>query len=210
MPALDIQRKIAATAFIHDIGKMSPDTSSLTKRVDDFVYFSVPNHPSIGSDYIRGTKTLPILDKNMNQAGSLNIPNLLGELGFQSDEDIEMLAKIIDLHWEFGNYLQRWRGYDDIETVTAFIKRVGSNEPFSFFFALLIVSVADVLASQPYGMNNLTAELNHHSRFFPFISNVPKKYRGGDIADATAAKRNAFGERILDWVLEKSGIMEVE
>lgn len=91
----------------------------------------------------------------------------------------------------------------------AYIEHVGSHEPFTFFYALMIVSVADVLASQPYGMNNLTAELNHHSRFFPFISNVPKKYRGGDLADVTAEKRNAFAERVLDRVLERGETMEV-
>lgn len=205
-PGLDIQRKIAATAFIHDIGKMAPDNNKLTKRISDFVYFSVPEHPIIGGDYIRGTKPFPFLDKNMNQVGSFDIQKLLNELGFQNDEDIRVLAKIIDLHWELGNYIQKWNEDTDLETVDGYINHVGSDETFAFFYALLIVSVADVLASQPYGMNNLTAELNHHSRFFPFISNVPKKYRGGDLADATAEKRNAFCERILNRVLERNGI----
>jgi hypothetical protein len=138
--------------------------------------------------------------------------NLLGELGFRQ-EDLGIVAKVIDLHWEMGNYIQKWQGHDDLKTVDAYIDHVGSHEPFTFFYALIIVSIADVLASQPYGMNNLTAELNHHSRFFPFISNVPKKYRGGDLADVTAEKRNAFAERVLDRVIEKQrqqNIMEVE
>jgi len=202
IPDLDTQKKIAATAFIHDIGKMAPNNDRVTKRSHDCVYFSIPEHPEIGGDYIRGTRPLPILDKNMKQIGSFKIYDLLGELGFRQ-EDLPILAKIIDLHWELGNYIQRWQGYDDLKTVDAYIDHVGSHEPFTFFYALIIVSVADVLASQPYGMNNLTAELNHHSRFFSFISNVPKKYRGGDLADVTAEKRNSFAERVLDRVLEK-------
>lgn len=204
IPDLDIQKKIAATAFIHDIGKMAPTSDRVTKRSHDCVYFSIPDHPEIGGDYIRGTRPLPILDKNMKQIGSFKIYDLLGELGFRQ-EDLPILAKIIDLHWVLGNYIQRWQGYDDLKTVDDYIDHVGSYEPFTFFYALVIVSVADVLASQPYGMNNLTAELNHHSRFFPFISNVPKKYRGGDLADVTAEKRNAFAERVLDRVLERQG-----
>jgi hypothetical protein len=202
IPDLDIQKKIAATAFIHDIGKMAPNNDHVTKRRHECVYFSIPDHPGIGGDYIRGTRPLPILDENMRQIGSFKIYDLLGELGFRQ-EDLPVLAKIIDLHWELGNYIERWQGYDDLNTVDAYVDHVGSHEPFAFFYALVVVSVADVLASQPYGINNLTAELNHHSRFFPFISNVPKKYRGGDLADVTAEKRNAFAERVLDRVLER-------
>jgi hypothetical protein len=202
IPDLDVQKKIAAAAFIHDIGKMAPNSAHVTKRSHDCVYFSIPDHPEIGGDYIRGTRPLPILDENMKQIGAFKIYDLLGELGFRQ-EDLHALTKIIDLHWELGNYIQRWQGPDDLKTVDEYIDRVGPYEPVTFFYALIIVSVADVLASQPYGMNNLTAELNHHSRFFPFISNVPKKYRGGDLADATAEKRNAFTERVMDRVLER-------
>lgn len=212
IPDTDTQKLIAAIAFIHDIGKMAPNSANVTKRSHDYVYFSIPDHPEIGGDYIRGTRPLPIIDKNMNQIGSFNMYNLLGELGFRQ-EDLGIVAKVIDLHWEMGNYIQKWQGHDDLKTVDAYIDHVGSHEPFTFFYALIIVSIADVLASQPYGMNNLTAELNHHSRFFPFISNVPKKYRGGDLADVTAEKRNAFAERVLDRVIEKQrqqNIMEVE
>ena len=202
IPDIDIQKKIAAAAFIHDIGKMDPNSKHTIKRRHDYVYFSIPEHPKTGGEYIRGTRSLPILDANMNQKGSFKINDLLGELGFKQ-EDIQILAKIIDLHWELGNYIKKWKGPQDIKTVDEYIDYVGSDEPITFFYALVIVSVADVLASQPYGINNLTAELNHHSRFFPFISNVPKKYRGGNLADLTAKKRNAFVEHVLDRVIQR-------
>lgn len=202
IPSLDIQKKIAALAFIHDIGKMAPNNENVVKRKQDCVYFSIPEHPQIGSDYILGLQHLPLLDDNMNQVGFLNIVNLLSELGFM-EADIPGAAKIVDLHWEFGSYLQMWKGFHDMATVDAYINRVGNDEPFAFFYALIIVSVADILASQPYGVNNLTAELNHHSRFFSFISNVPKKYRGGDLVDVTSEKRNSFSDCILKRVYER-------
>lgn len=200
-PSQETQKKIVASALIHDIGKMAPYNDKVTKRTHDCIYFSIPEHPEIGGSYIRGERDLPILDRNMNQIASFDMEILLSELGFD-DSDRNNLAKLIDLHWEFGNYLQKWKGGDDMETVDAYINHVGEYERPMFFFALVVVSIADILASQPYGVNNLTAELNHHSRFFPFISNVPKKYRGGNLADATAEKRNAFAERVLDRVIE--------
>ena len=209
IPDIEVQKKIAATAFIHDIGKMAPNNDRVSKRSNDCVYFSIPEHPVIGGDYIRGTRLLPILGENMKEIGSFNIFNLLGELGFK-EEDLSTVAKIIDLHWDFGSYCQKWQDYTDLKTVDEYIDHVGENESFTLFYALVVVSVADILASQPYGMNNLTAELNHNSRFFPFISNVPKKYRGGDIADETACKRNAFAERVLDRVLERKGSNTLE
>jgi hypothetical protein len=203
IPDIETQKKIAASAFIHDIGKMTPNSKHVVKRNNEYIYFSIPDHPKIGGDYIRGTQSLPILNKNLEQIGTFNINGLLTELGFKQ-QDFSNLAKIIDLHWELGNYINKWSGPGDLKTVDEYINHVGSKQSFVFFYSLIVVSTADVLASQPYGMNNLTAELNHKSRFFPFITNVPKKYRGGDVADITSERRNAFSESVLDRVLEKS------
>lgn len=199
-PTIDIQKKIATIAFIHDIGKMIE--SETIKRKHDRIYYSIPNHPQIGGDYIRGTRKLPLVDSTMNVIGHFDIQLLLKALGLR-ESDISFVAKIIDLHWEFGNYLNSWEKNEfDKVIINKFIDKVGRNEPFIFFFALIIVSIADVLASQPFGVNNLTSELNHHSRFFPFIKNVPKKYRGGNISDSQASIRNMFAEKILDTVKE--------
>jgi hypothetical protein len=195
VPKKNDQMRIAAAAFLHDIGKMVPEEE--LKRSNDYIYYSVPDHPRIGGDYIRGKRPLPLLDGNMNKIGIFDIQSLLASFGFRQ-EHVEFLANIVDLHWEFGKYLQKWKDPEDIETVDAFINLVKkSNSTFDFMYALIIISVADVLASQPFNENNLTVELNHHSKFFPFISNVPKKYRGGNIADQTAVKRNLFAETIL-------------
>jgi hypothetical protein len=203
IPNIDLQKRIATTALIHDIGKMTPDNPNSVKRSDEIISFSNPGHIKSGGDFIRGIRPLPILNENMKQIGVFNMKALLNDLGFQTDREIEDVAKILDLHYEFGKHLMKWQGYDDSQTVENFIKTVG-DESFEFFYSLIIVSVADIMASQPFGSNNLTAELKHSSRFFPFINNVPKKYRGSDFSDATAEKRNLFSERILERVLLKS------
>lgn len=195
-PSVSEQRKIAAAAFLHDIGKIVPEATSAHRRKHDYVYFGIPEHPQIGADYILGKKPLYILDKDMNKTGVLNMPELLTALGFEK-EDYEALAKIVELHWDFGYYLNMWKGLNDQTTVNNFINKVGEGRSFYFFYALIIVSIADILATQPFNQNNLTAELNHHSKFFPFIANVPKKYRGGNIADLTANKRELFADIIL-------------
>lgn len=195
VPEKSDQMRIAAAAFLHDIGKMAPEEEFM--RTNDYVYYSVPSHPKIGGEYIRSKRALPILDRNMNKIGIFDMQQLLASFGFQ-EEHIEFLANIVDLHWDFGNYLQRWKDPSDTQTVDDFISHVKkTNETFGFMYALIIISVSDILASQPFNQNNLTAELNHHSKFFPFISNVPKKYRGGNISDQTALKRNLFAETIL-------------
>jgi len=206
-PNLETQRQIAAAAFLHDIGKMYP--TGQHKRSHDFIYYDIKDHPKIGGDYIRGTKSLPLVDENMNQIGVFDVPALLAAFGF-GKQDIPSLASIVDLHWEFGHYLQKWKGVGDMGTIKEFINHIGIHRPFIFFYSLIIVSIADVLASQPFGKNNLTAELNHHSKFFPFIANVPKKYRGGNIADKTAARRNLFAELILKQVTKMDMEMEIE
>jgi len=197
VPDVATQRKIAAAAFLHDIGKMAPDKNQ--KRKHDYIYYSIKDHPTIGAEYIRGSTPLPLLDGDMRKRGVFDVPALLAAFGIEKD-DIESLADIVDLHWEFGSFLQKWKGPNDMNTVNEFIERVGKERPFGFFYSLIVVSIADILASQPFGENNLTAELNHHSKFYPFISNVPKKYRGGRIADRTATQRNMFADIILKQV----------
>ena len=101
-------------------------------------------------------------------------------------------------HWEFGYHLRDYQPGDD-RYVNKFIEKVG-KKPFGFYFSLIIISIADILGSQPFGMNNLTVEMNHKSKFLPFIRNVPKKYSGGNVADLNAESREKFAEAILDKV----------
>jgi len=203
---LDIQKKIAAAAFLHDIGKMAPQEAF--KRKHDYIYYSIPTHPKIGSEYINGTRKLPLLDRNMKKVGVFDVSKLIHTFGFVNDSDISLLSKIVDLHWEFGPLAIKWKGDGDMVTVKKYISKVGNNETFLLFISLVIISMADILASQPYGIDNLKSSGNHTSRFFPFIKNVPKKYRGAFTNGKAKMKRNLFALSILDTVLPKDVSMK--
>lgn len=172
---------ISGIAFIHDIGKMTPDNNNMHKRKSDMIYFAIPEHPQIGGDYIRKTKQLPFLDQDLNQLGFFNTDDLLLALGMDLNFR-DSIAKIIDLHWEFGNFLRIYNENKNESLINSFIETVG-NENLFFYHALIIISIADIMASQPYGMNDLNDKLNRESIFFPFIKNMPKNYRGGNIAE---------------------------
>lgn len=191
----DIKR-IAAVAFIHDIGKMDP--ANCTKRKHDMIYFSLPDHPNIGAEYILGTRPLVKLDKDMNVVGNFDVPRLLTLLGFKPDE-FTGVAMVIKHHWQFGESLQKYKGIGDKKTAQEYLSIVGEglSLPFLYYYTLVVVSAADVLASQPYGKGDLTKDLNRKSIFFPFISNVPKKYKGGRVAEKSAIKRREFAKEIL-------------
>ncbi len=194
------QKEVAAIAFIHDIGKMTITDPKVTVRKHDVVFSSLPSHPKLGGDYIRGDKQLPVLDGDMKQIGFLDVNLLLDALGL-SDMNRHELAKIVDLHWQFGAAFRRISddSFPSLDLAAdIFINVCGVNESVKFYAYLVIVSMADILASQPYGMNNLTVELNHRSKFFPFIANVPKKYRGGNVADLNADRRVKFATLIMD------------
>jgi len=186
---VSFSKKIVAIALLHDIGKMNPFHSKTERRESDFIYFSIKDHPEIGGQYIRGTKQMPVLNlKTLEVEKFFNVKKLFNELGLDYSTELETVAKMIDLHWQLGILMY------DPDGVNKYLSLLNSSK--DFIFAILVISIADILASQPYGLNNLTAELNHHSKFFPFISNVPRKYKGGNIADTSAEKRKEFVNKI--------------
>lgn len=179
-------KKIVAIALLHDIGKMAPQSTRMQKQKSKFIYFSIPEHPKLGGDYIRGTKQMPVLNsKTLEIERSFNIPKLFNELELDYSTELETTAKMIDLHWDLGNLM-----YKGLSGVDEYLSLVIEDK--RFLYGLLVVSIADILASQPYGVNNLTAELNHHSKYFPYISNVPRKYKGGNVVDTSAETRKTF------------------
>ncbi len=185
------QQTIAALAFIHDLGKMDPDKTR--KREKDCVYFRIPEHPKVGAEYIMGTRRMPLLDKNVNTAGYFDIDKLLTALGFDL-ADKKSIAKIVSLHMEFGRLLNEFNRGDESGAVNRFIAKVGERSLF-FYFALLVVSAADIFASQPY-IGKFDGD-NKKSLFFPFITNRPKKYRGGELKPAIVKAQKRFADAIM-------------
>lgn len=196
------QRRIAAIAFLHDIGKMTVDPKYVTVRERDVVYYVIPEHPTMGGDYLRGVAAVPILDDDMKVVDTLDVRNLMIILGLNYDK-VAKYASMIDFHWEMGKAVKNLTiassPADYLKAAKDYIKLVG-DKGYTYYYALLRVSQADVMATQPFGAGRLTPSLNVSSIFFPFVKNVPKKYRGGNVAEISFAVIEEFIKTVLNVV----------
>lgn len=188
----------AFCAFIHDIGKMYPDGAKKNEARKNFRYFSISNHPWIGAQYILGELGLPVYDANLNLIGYLNIKKLFEGFGFKYETYKAYVATVVNMHWDFGEMVRQlnesnWDADLAHNLSVAYLQKIkstynpGKNELVNCLYSCLVVSIADVLGSQPYGVGRLEDpavighRLNKQSYFFPWLTNMPKKYRGGNI-----------------------------
>lgn len=165
----------------------------------NFVYFDVPDHPEVGAQYlIKGE--LPLVDPNtLTVTGSLKLFDLTKELGVDTDK-LYIIASMVALHWLYGsevvsklnqgvnpqNVYDRYV-YMCVEKLSTLnlLQYYKQKQYILFMFqGLILMSIADVLAMQPYGQKRLEEKLhssiNAKSKFFP-VTNVSKVYRGNDI-----------------------------
>jgi len=200
------KRFVATAAFLHDIGKMCPEKSEAS-RPDGFVYYSIPTHPKIGGDYIRGERDLPVVDpKTMKITGIFDVKALLDALGV-SDGAVEWLARIVDLHWLLGTYVSEGKtGPSDRD---AYIDQLSFREadgsrlnPYIYYYAVITVSRADVMASQSFGGRM------KQSQYLPFLSNVPKRYRGGNVAVKSEIVRQNFCRDVFEELKRRHRVAE--
>ena len=98
-------RAIAFSAFIHDLGKMDPSDVNVKKNVQQkfFVFFAVPDHPSIGMDYISGKKQLPLFNQNLEPEGNLDIVKFFADMGVDYSKYNIFVGMIILYHKVFGD-----------------------------------------------------------------------------------------------------------
>lgn len=211
-----IMRLVGFTAFIHDIGKVAPNANGVKVNTirKQFVYFDIKEHPTIGSDYLLGHVQFPMLhtDLSTDTTNQLNMKKLFEEFGcVYNPVHVVFVATIIELHWIFGSDVVRVyneRGKTDAlfnDLMVKYIKTVwkvfakyyplSSDRKdeerkmvyLSTLVGVIVVSTADVLGSQAYGIGALergvSGELNKRSELFPFISNLPKKYRGSNLGE---------------------------
>ena len=228
-PFVDLPELTAFTAFIHDIGKMSPaDTIPNTHPLaKGFKYFSIKKHPLLGKEYIMGTRELPVVDDNLNPIGPLSIKDLFGAFGINW-EHRSLVAAVVDVHWEFGMTLKELnaaRAVNISEADTSLAPVLAKKYVNDFYqkfkeispslneatflnglYVALVVSMADIMGTQPYGVNRLKkklgkgALLNKASRYFPYITNVPKKYRGGNVAELSQV--HTVGKNLADYIMK--------
>lgn len=194
---------IAVTAFLHDIGKMDPVNSKCVKRVG-CLYFDLPNHPQLGADYVSGKKLLPILDEAtlLPTGEHFALKRLIKALSMNRIDvsNAYLMADMTDLikfHWTLGGHVINVANgsYPAVEA-KAFLNEIGERS-LAFVCVLLMISTADVLASQPYGVGKLPPRLNYSSTYMPFISNMPKKYKGGNCGTTSEPQRTALIKEII-------------
>jgi hypothetical protein len=186
-----LAKVITATSFIHDIGKMAP--WKCYKREHDLIYFAIKEHPQFGKEFINGTRNLPLLDMDMKEVGIFDVKKLLIRLGIQ-EIDINHIADLVGHHWDFGAFLIQY-SKGNTNAVDAYIDFIGRTRSWEYFYSLIIISMADVMSAQPFigaGSKNIT------SKYFPEITNLPKRYQGSNLAVKQAIVREEFATLILD------------
>ena len=208
----NIKRIIAFAAFIHDIGKMAYkiDPTIVYNRLrKKFIYFDVKEHMKYGADFIK-SGIFPVYDDNGNNTTNININTLFSKFNIELKYK-ELIIMIITLHWDFGNILRTFndvlKATSDEKTASNAISKLVDDYLNSVYTmmkpanietfgvcvsSLLIVSISDSLATQPYGIDRITNKkiiagslgflsLNKQSLYFPFLTNMPKNYNGRNL-----------------------------
>ena len=198
-----------------------------------FIYHEIVDHPTVGSQLLfadianpdRGWGTgIPIYDydngdlvfsgeyltiEELKQSFFFGFGGLKGGLFWD-----KCLQCVIALHYEFGvNCLNEYnKNPGNIDAIcNQFIQKcitcIGPPNKellLCMVYMLLVVSCADILACQPYGVNRLSSvsnpaqfneyqDINKTSSTFHFISNMPKQYRGGNINIVSQVTTNGYG-----------------
>ena len=206
------QRQLVAAALLVDIGLMNP-SAALVRR-HDVVYLDPPgDYYRTSIEYIRNLRALPLLDDDMRQTGTLDMNELLMELGIVPSNAVAMntIITAIQYHSVFLSVFNRI-GVDltPRDATLAFINETNPNRPLAFYYTIATVALASVYARQPYGIDNLTRtpqsssllgnivhELNTRSTTFPIISNMPRKYRGSTFSTLRSIDLKDFYDNIL-------------
>ncbi len=230
------RKTIAFSSFVHDIGKMSPPHCEQNNKTNKFIYFSIEQHAQIGYEYIIGKRNLPVFDQQLNRVGEMTSDQLLTAFGIdlKYKRDIalaikfhwelgSMLQKInnpgpeqnqIDefakkhklLNQKQDDIRMDYYAIKYLNMILEEVQGISKPELLGIIYMVGVVSLADINASQPYGVERLTKlrpgqDLNKQSSFFPFISNVPKLYRGGNVA--VVSNINIRGVHFVNVLLEK-------
>jgi len=208
----NIKVVIAFAAFIHDIGKMAytKDPSIVYNNLrKKFIYYDVKDHMIYGSEYIN-SGVFPLYDDNGKKISDININILFNKFNIPLKYK-QLISMIIRMHWDFGNILKTYNTEVEktsdtnkagvaigglvesyLDNIYTMMKPKDIDSFVICISSLLIVSIADNLATQPYGINRINnkkivpgsagaVSLNKHSLYFPFITNMPKNYKGWNL-----------------------------
>ena len=208
----NIKKVIAFAAFIHDIGKMAYKKDPLivyNNLRKKFIYFDVKDHMLYGAEFI-SSGIFPIYDDNAVHTTDINIDILFSKFGIELQYK-NLIIMIVKLHWDFGNILKSYNNVlkqtsnekaasdsiskmvdEYLNNIYTMINPVDVNSFSVCVASLLIISISDSLATQPYGVDriknkNIVAgsvgilSLNKQSTYFPYIKNIAKNYKGWNL-----------------------------
>lgn len=202
----DIYKLTSFVAFIHDIGKMMVDNvNSIENKVrKEIVYFAIKDHPEIGYKYIRRELELPKYNTSLEKIDIIDIAKLFDAFDVDYDTTYDTVATVVKLHWDFGDLVKKYKEQiknEDYVITQQLIKHDLFDEYYDkivttfnttniveftiLLYTLLVVSISDIYGSQQYfGITtSIYPNINKTSKYYPYIANLPKKYRGGNIAE---------------------------
>jgi hypothetical protein len=197
-----LMKKIVACSFLINIGKIDPENNLVKKRKKDFVHYGFAENKILGIEYINGIKKIPIFNlETLNFEGFIDISKLLNEFDISLNE-INIISTLINEYTEIQKWLTNWKGSENEvdELINELNESKGNNKDYQL--TLLVVSLANLLAFQSYGTFERKNK-NISSIFFPFITNVPKKYKGINFSKEDLQKFNSFFKFFFEKIFEQ-------
>jgi hypothetical protein len=197
-----LKKVIIASALIHDIGKMNPASCELNDIRKKYIYRDIEQHPQIGAKYF--DTGIPILDDNLIDTKRKLMPQdiIKDILPDATPEEIDVVRNAVLFHWHFGSeILSKFAKKNAIyeSAIIAYVKMFnGAANKLNSIMATIIVSIADIEATQPYTKQKLdglsTDEIRAflHSKILPYIVSKPKVYRGTDLPSQINASKTGI------------------
>lgn len=188
---------LMAAALVVNVGSIDPERSY--PRRYDFLLPSRHRNLKLGEDYLLGRENVPAY-KNPGPGQALVVEKLkfsmktvLSKLGVVTREDTLDINNLVKAHWVLSELINLYTK-DPPKAVDLYVAKVNeivalTSHDSTFFYSLLSLSVATIRAMQP------PSDPQERSVTFPFIKNVPKKFRGGLVPPSIDNTR--FVEEIL-------------
>ena len=174
------------------------------------MYDVIESHPEIGASYF--DTGIPILNDNLKDTGEKLWPQdiLKDIISDITPAEIETAKNVVLYHWHFGSkILDKFANRGEIykNAITEYIKLFDDIATRKIsIFATIIVSIADIEATQPYTLRKLenltTDEIKSliKSQLLPYIVSKPKIFRGTDLAHQIKASDS--GIKVLNDIME--------
>lgn len=174
-PDDNVKKFISSIAILHATGAMNPATTTARKRDKICAATAGNDYGSKSAEYVSGVDKIPILDENAKVVDYFKIDELLSAL--QISKNAQAVATIYRNYGKFAERLKYVKDDDDADVYAQNYLNEVTRMETKWYYPLITLSTARILALQPYGTNS-SVKTNAYSKYYPFVSNVPKRYRG--------------------------------